>query len=150
MRTRDIVRIAVKDLLQQKGIKQVRLAEAVGETQSNICEFLKGDRPLHHKIERIANFLGTDYLGLIKYGKILCNDEAVVQHLIYDKYIKYKNKKIKTNTLYSKIRFIFSNDEPEREYLIGQINTYYDKIINRQKSSQSVQSRKHRRKKTGS
>lgn len=142
MRIRDTFRIAVKDLLQQKGITQVQLAKAVGETTSNICEFLKGDRPLHHKKERIADFFGTDYLGLIKYGKILCKDEAVVQHLIYDKYIKYKNKKIKINTIYSKIRFILSNDEPEREYLIGQINIYYDNIIARKKSSQSVSDKK--------
>lgn len=134
MRVRDLFRIAVKDVMEQKDINQVKLAKAVDETPSNICEFLKGGRPLHHKKERIASFLGSTYMKLLKHGQILIGDNPELLSINDTTTIKVDGKKIKVSKLYSKIRYIFSFDSSERIFLIADIDKYYTSLSKKTKA----------------
>ncbi|UCE05496.1 MAG: helix-turn-helix transcriptional regulator [bacterium] len=133
METIDLFRMAVKDILSQKNITQIEIAKKIDVTPSSMNDFLQGRRGYpDYKREKIAVALGSTYVQMLHYAESFIENNKKISHLTDNKIIMVGSKKIQLNTIFAKVRIILSAPGVEKEYLIRDINDYYDKIKERQ------------------
>ena len=135
MKTSDIFRIALKKILEKKGIKQNELALMIHQTPQQVCDFLSGRRNYKDNIrEEIATNLGTTYTDMLTLGREIIDAE------------RPRPDKSKGITGHSATRISLDDDdsitEKQAEYNIVPITTgpnrLHHELINRFKNKQSA------------
>ncbi|MCP4746433.1 MAG: helix-turn-helix transcriptional regulator [Desulfobacteraceae bacterium] len=98
METVDFFRVALKNVLKQKGIKQIEIAKRLGLDPPALSAFLRGK--INFSIKRqelLAETVGSSYIEMLNYGKSLAAEptghtnaahEALMPDVIRDKDVK--------------------------------------------------------------